>query len=337
MRKLKIFQIVWPEGFRQGLAQIGKMRSKMGGRLGFFSLCITTVPILLCSCTHLNETASVKAAFKEANDFYNSGDYQASLQKYEQIIKTGPTPGDRVLFEMGIIHAHPKNAQKDYQKAIECFQQLINDYPESGFRQDSEMMIFYIKNVAIKDKMLTKKQTQIEALQQELTSKSSEVANLKKTIEDLEQKIFAFAIKLGPADKILIEKKQRRLLLISNGTVIKTYKIALGGNPEGTKERQGDNKTPEGIYFIDAKNKDSRYHLALHISYPNERDKQRAKELGMPPGGDIMIHGIKNGLAWVGDAHTEVDWTKGCIAVTDKEIEEINTFAPIGTIVEIRP
>jgi murein L,D-transpeptidase YafK len=125
--------------------------------------------------------------------------------------------------------------------------------------------------------------------------------------------------------------------LLSKGKVLKTYQIALGGNPNGPKERQGDNKTPEGIYVIDSRNKNSRYHRSLHISYPNEKDKKRAKERGVSPGGDIMIHGIKNGFSWVGDLHTGVDWTKGCIAVTDEEIEEIDKVAPNGTIVEIRP
>jgi murein L,D-transpeptidase YafK len=125
--------------------------------------------------------------------------------------------------------------------------------------------------------------------------------------------------------------------MISKDKVLKTYKIALGGNPDGPKERQGDNKTPEGTYFIDSRNNNSRYHLSLHISYPNENDKKRAKEIGVSPGGDIMIHGIKNGFSWVGDSHTGIDWTKGCIAVTDEEIEEIDKLAPNGTIVEIRP
>ena len=151
----------------------------------------------------------------------------------------------------------------------------------------------------------------------------------------LEQKIFA--LRKEPADKILIEKKERRLTLLSRGEALKTYKIALGENPIGPKERQGDNKTPEGTYVIDSRNKDSGYHLSLRISYPNEKDKKRARELGVSPGGDIMIHGIKNGFSWVGDSHTEVDWTKGCIAVTDEEIEEIDKLAPNGTIVEIRP
>jgi murein L,D-transpeptidase YafK len=119
--------------------------------------------------------------------------------------------------------------------------------------------------------------------------------------------------------------------------VIRTYKIALGGNPVGPKESQGDNKTPEGTYIIDSRNRNSGYHLSLRISYPNEKDKMRAKELGVSPGGDIMIHGIKNGLSWVGAYHAEVDWTKGCIAVTDEEMEEIDRLVPDGTIVEIRP
>jgi len=306
MRELRIFQIVF---------------------------CIMMTPILLCGCGHFQ----AKSTFEEANDLFSQGNYKASLNKYEQIIEKYPTTGDRVLFEMSIIYAYPKNEQKDYQKSLECFQKLIKDYPGSGYRQDSERMIFYITNVAIKDKMITAQQTQIETLRQEVESKGNEIITLQNKIKALEQKVFAFAIQKGSVDKILIEKKERRLMLISKGEVLKTYKIALGGNPSGPKERQGDNKTPEGTYFIDSRNKDSHYHLSLHISYPNERDKKQAKELGVSPGGNIMIHGIKNGFSWVGDAHTEVDWTKGCIAVTDEEIEEIAKVAPNGTIVEIRP
>jgi murein L,D-transpeptidase YafK len=245
---------------------------------------------------------------------------------------------------MGIIYSHPKNEQKDYQKSLECFQKLIKDYPGSEYRQNSEMMIFYINNVAIKDKMIATQQTQIETLQQEVKGKEDEVKGkedeliaLQKKIEALEQKVFTFAIRKGSLDKIVIEKKARRLMLISKGEVLKAYKIALGGNPIGPKERQGDNKTPEGTYIIDSRNRDSRYHRSLHISYPNEKDRKRAKELGVSPGGNIMIHGIKNGFSWVGDSQAEVDWTKGCVAVTDEEIEEIDKLAPNGTIVEIRP
>jgi murein L,D-transpeptidase YafK len=113
--------------------------------------------------------------------------------------------------------------------------------------------------------------------------------------------------------------------------------VSLGGNLIGPKEREGDNKTPEGVYTIDSRNKDSGYHLSLHISYPDESDRKRAKELGVSPGGDIMIRGIKNGFGWAGSLHTWLDWTKGCIAVTDKEIDEIDKLVANGTVVEIRP
>jgi murein L,D-transpeptidase YafK len=201
------------------------------------------------------------------------------------------------------------------------------------------MMIFHINNAAIKDKRIITQQTRIDVLEQEVKSKGNEIIALQKKIEALEQEVKSkvFVIQNGPADKILIEKEERLLTLISKDKVLKTYKIALGGNPNGPKERQGDNKTPEGTYIIDSRNKDSRYHLSLHISYPNKKDKKRAKELGVSPGGDIMIHGIKNGFSWIGNFHTERDWTNGCIAVTDEEIEEIDKLVPNGTIVEIRP
>jgi tetratricopeptide (TPR) repeat protein len=306
-------------------------------------------PMLICGCSYFNEGLQAKSTFVEANDFFSQGNYKASLGKYQQIIEKYPTEADRGLFEMGIIYAHPGNEQKDYQKSLECFQALIKDYPASGYRKDSEMMIFNINNVIVKDKTIAAQQTHIETLQQELKNKGNDLVTLQKKIEALEQELKGkegeivklqkeiFASQKGPADRILIEKKERRLSLISKGKVLKTYQIALGGNPDGPKERQGDNKTPEGTYIIDSRNKNSRYHLSLHISYPNEKDKKRAKELGVSPGGDIMIHGIKNGMSWVGDMHTDVDWTKGCIAVTDEEIEEIERLVPNGTIVEIRP
>ena len=321
----------------------------MGTYLNSLCVCIILAPMLICGCSHFNEGTRATASFTEANVFFSQGDYGSSLGKYQQIIEKYPTTGDRVLFEMSIIYAYPGNEQKDYQKSLECLQKLIKDYPGSSYRKDSEMMIFTINNVIIKDKTIATQQTQIEALRQELQGRGNEIAALQKKIEALEQEVKSkeneiftlkkegVAILKGPADKILIEKKERRLTLISKGKVLKTYQISLGGNPDGPKERQGDNKTPEGAYVIDSRNKNSRYHRSLHISYPNEKDKKRARERGVSPGGDIMIHGIKNGFSWVGDLHTEVDWTKGCIAVTDEEIEEIDRVAPNGTIVEIRP
>jgi len=295
------------------------------------------LPVLVSGCGHFNEGLQAKPIFAEANALFNQGNHSAALNTYAQIIEKYPATADRVLFEMGIIHAHPQNQQKDYQQSLESFKKLIRDYPESEYRQDSEMMIFYINNVLIKDQTIALQQKKIEELQQVVKAKEHDLTDLQSKLDELNQKFFDLALKYSTADKILIEKAERRLTLFLNGEVLKTYKIALGGNPIGPKEQQGDNKTPEGVYFIDTKNKNSQYHLSLHISYPNASDRQRAQELGVSPGGDIMIHGIKNGFSWVGAFHSEVDWTKGCIAVTDDEIEEIDKLAPVGTVVEIKP
>jgi L,D-peptidoglycan transpeptidase YkuD (ErfK/YbiS/YcfS/YnhG family) len=293
--------------------------------------------VLICGCSY---QASVLS--QEANDFFNQGKYEAALSNYKHIIEKHPEVGDRILFEMGVIYAYPRNEQKDYQKALKCFQELVRDYPDSDYRRDSQMMILQIHNVIIKDKIIAKQQAQLKTSRQEVEVKENEVMALQAKIETLEQKIETleqkiFSLRTEPADKVLIEKQERRLTLLSEGDVIKTYKIALGTNPVGPKERQGDNKTPEGTYIIDSRNSRSDFHLSLHISYPNAKDKMRAKELGVSPGGDIMIHGIKNGFAWVGASHSNIDWTNGCIAVTNEEMEEIFKLVPIGTTVEIRP
>ena len=319
---------------------LGKKQRMMGGFVNLLFVCILMLPMLLCGCSHLNE--GHQATFKEANALFSQGNYTASLATYQQLIEKYPTTADRGLFEMGIIYAYPRNEQKDYQKSLECFQRLIKDYPESGYKKDSALMVFNINNTILKDMTIATQQTHIETLKQGTVTLQKEVEALEQEVRSKEDENVAlqneiFSLQKKTADKILIGKKERRLTLLSKGKVLKTYKIALGGNPSGPKERQGDNKTPEGTYVIDSRNKDSRYHLSLHISYPNEKDKKRAKQLGVSPGGDIMIHGIKNGFSWVGDLHTEIDWTKGCIAVTDKEIEEIGKLAPNGTIVEILP
>ncbi len=146
---------------------MGKKQSWIGEPIYIFFVCIIITPILICGCSHFNEGFQAKSTFKEANDLFSQGSYKASLSKYEQIIEKYPTAGDRVLFEMGIIYAYPGNEQKDYQKSLECFQKLIKDYPGSGYRKDSEMMIFHINNIIIKDKTIATQQTQIETLQQE--------------------------------------------------------------------------------------------------------------------------------------------------------------------------
>ena len=308
-----------------------KIQRGIGKYFRLFLVWIMITPILVYGCSHFDE----EQISREANEFFNQGKYEAALSKYKQIIEKDPAVADRILFEMGIIYGHPRNKKKDYQRSLEYFQKIVKDYPESEYRRDSQMMIVQINNVIIKDKIIATQRKQIETSRQKVKGKESEIITLQAKIETLEQKIFA--LRTEPADKVLIEKIERRLTLLSKDEVIKTYQIALGGDPVGPKERQGDNKTPEGTYIIDSRNSNSDYHLSLHISYPNEKDKMRAKELGVSPGGDIMIHGIKNGLAWVGGSHAEVDWTKGCIAVTDEEMEEIYKLVPNGTIVEIRP
>jgi murein L,D-transpeptidase YafK len=139
------------------------------------------------------------------------------------------------------------------------------------------------------------------------------------------------------ADRVLVIKKERTLQLLSQGKVIKAYKIALGGDPIGPKKRQGDHKTPEGLYVLDSRNAHSRFYKAIHISYPNAQDRAAARKAGASPGGDVFLHGLPNGFGWVGQSHRLKDWTDGCVAVTDEEIDEIWAAVPDGTPIEIRP
>jgi len=138
-------------------------------------------------------------------------------------------------------------------------------------------------------------------------------------------------------DLIVIVKSARTMTLESGGRVLKTYKVALGGQPVGPKHQQSDHKTPEGDYLVDAKNPHSQFHMALHISYPNAQDRAWARKTGVNPGGDVEIHGLGKGFGWIGPAQRLNDWTDGCIAVTNREIEEIYKLIPVGTRVEIRP
>lgn len=139
------------------------------------------------------------------------------------------------------------------------------------------------------------------------------------------------------ADRVIVSKKEHTLTLMSQGKVLKTYRIALGRDPVGPKARQGDHKTPEGIYLLDRRNAHSRFYRAIHISYPDAKDRAEAAKLGVNPGGDVMIHGLPNGFGWMGSLHRSMDWTDGCIAVTDEEIDEIWRAVPDGTEIEIRP
>lgn len=139
------------------------------------------------------------------------------------------------------------------------------------------------------------------------------------------------------ADRIVVYKAERELLLVAEGKTLKRYRIALGGHPQGHKTQEGDRRTPEGVYRIAGRNPRSAYHLSLRINYPNEDDRIQAATRGVSPGGDIMIHGLPNGFGWIGRLHRWADWTAGCIAVTDSEIEEIWRSVPDETPVEIKP
>lgn len=139
------------------------------------------------------------------------------------------------------------------------------------------------------------------------------------------------------ADKILVLKEKRELYLLKDSKVLKVYKIALGRNPIGHKKIEGDKKTPEGQYKIIAHNAGSSYYKSLRISYPNEQDTKEAAKLGKSPGGDIMIHGLGRYFPSLGKLHTLHDWTLGCIAVTNEEIDEIFACVKDGTPIEIRP
>jgi murein L,D-transpeptidase YafK len=139
------------------------------------------------------------------------------------------------------------------------------------------------------------------------------------------------------ADRILVQKKARQLTLLRRGKPLKSYRVALGPEPAGDKQCQGDNRTPEGIFTITGRNPQSQFHRSLRISYPDAAHRARARQLGCSPGGDIMIHGLPRAFRQLGRLHTEVDWTAGCVAVTNAEIEEIWRVAPNGTVVEIRP
>jgi murein L,D-transpeptidase YafK len=130
-------------------------------------------------------------------------------------------------------------------------------------------------------------------------------------------------------DQVVIHKSRREMLLLAGEAVVRQYRIALGRNPVGPKLQEGDGKTPEGRYAIDRRNAKSAYHLSLHISYPDAADRDRARAAGVDPGGDIMIHGLKNG------ERREGDWTQGCIAVSDEEMDEIWKLVADGTRVVI--
>jgi len=162
--------------------------------------------------------------------------------------------------------------------------------------------------------------------------------------------IFAYL----PIDEVKVYKSKHQMDLIYKGEVVKSFKVMLGSGGSGPKRKAGDKLVPEGKYFLDEKNPDSKYYRSIHISYPNEEDLKRAKETGVDPGGEIFIHGLPNSnskfVKWLRDKAVKVkdktknkalikklDWTKGCVAVSDQEMEEIFENMPLPTPITIYP
>ncbi|HKK02299.1 MAG TPA: L,D-transpeptidase family protein [Gammaproteobacteria bacterium] len=142
---------------------------------------------------------------------------------------------------------------------------------------------------------------------------------------------------LPMADEVVVYKAERRLELLSRGEVFKSFPIALGARPEGHKEREGDQRTPEGRYVLDWRNPDSAYFLSLRVSYPNAADLRRASELGVSPGNNIMIHGLPNEPEHPARRYLQSDWTDGCIAVSNSAMIDIWLAVADGTPIHIRP
>ena len=145
------------------------------------------------------------------------------------------------------------------------------------------------------------------------------------------------AVGIEKADLVVVHKSKTRIYLIKDNKVFKSYRIALGANPRGHKQKEGDERTPEGRYTLDYKKTDSAFYKAIHISYPNEDDVKRAEELGVDPGGQIMLHGQKNQLSKISFTKQSRRWTDGCIAVTNSAMDEIWESVDAGTPIIIKP
>ncbi len=145
------------------------------------------------------------------------------------------------------------------------------------------------------------------------------------------------AFGIEKADMVLVIKSESKLFLKKRGKIIRAYSVAFGAKPEEHKQQEGDERTPEGKYFLDYKKEDSAFYKSIHISYPNATDQKRAKALGVNPGGLIMIHGQKNGWGWLSWITQQFNWTDGCIAVSNGAMDDIWESVKVGTPIEIKP
>jgi len=136
-------------------------------------------------------------------------------------------------------------------------------------------------------------------------------------------------------DRVKVDKSERKMFLLDGKEVVKEYSVAFGANPKGHKQHEGDERTPEGIYTLDYKKEDSSFYRAMHISYPNNQDKVNAEKNGVSPGGFIMVHGQRNGYGWLSSNTQKFNWTNGCIALTNPEIDEFMALVKVGTKIQI--
>mgnify|MGYP003435712593 FL=1 len=142
---------------------------------------------------------------------------------------------------------------------------------------------------------------------------------------------------MAQVDLVRVDKSERRMELLEKGVVIRHYKIALGDAPIGHKQKEGDERTPEGRYILDYRNPNSSYFKSLHVSYPNKQDLATAKAKGVDAGGMIMIHGQRNGFGWASAITQRMDWTNGCMALNNEDMQEVWDLVKTGTPIEILP
>ncbi len=146
---------------------------------------------------------------------------------------------------------------------------------------------------------------------------------------------FLSGISFAEIDLVKVDKSANKMYLLEGADIVKTYNVSFGANPKGHKQKEGDEKTPEGLYVLDYKKEDSSFYKAMHISYPNAADKQSAKKTGVSPGGFIMVHGQKNYLGWLSSVTQQFNWTNGCIALKNSEMDEFMALVKVGTKIQI--
>lgn len=147
--------------------------------------------------------------------------------------------------------------------------------------------------------------------------------------------LFVSTIACADVDLVKIDKSENSMFLMDGEKIVKKYRVALGANPKGHKQYEGDERTPEGVYTLDYINEDSLFYRAMHISYPNEIDRSRAEKNGLSPGGFIMVHGQRNNLGWLSAITQNFNWTNGCIALKNSEMDEFLELVKVGTKIQI--